>query len=74
MITNKYAFSLPVLFLIFSGSLISLASATPPAKILTGITSNIASALFKWLWSLKPTAKINLGVSSRSMVKYEGGF
>lgn len=74
MITNKYVFCLPILFLIFSGSLISSASATSPAKILTGITSNIASALFKWLWSLKPTAKINLGVSSRSMVKYEGGY
>ncbi|KAJ0457310.1 putative six-bladed beta-propeller, TolB [Helianthus annuus] len=74
MITNNQAFCLPIIFLIFSGSIFSSASATPPAKILSGIASNTLSALFKWLWSLKPDTKISTGVSSRSMVKYEGGY
>ncbi|KAI3776935.1 hypothetical protein L1987_46727 [Smallanthus sonchifolius] len=61
-------------FLLFSGSFFTSASpATPAAKIVSGIASNIASALFKWLWSLKP-ATISTTVSSRSMVKYEGGY
>ncbi|KAL9997401.1 hypothetical protein Hdeb2414_s0628g00926711 [Helianthus debilis subsp. tardiflorus] len=44
------------------------------AEILSGIASNTLSALFKWMWSLKPDTKISTGVSSRSMVKYEGGY
>ncbi|MFS7948353.1 hypothetical protein Hanom_Chr06g00559011 [Helianthus anomalus] len=71
MITNNQAFCLPIIFLMFSGSIFSSASATPPAKILSGIASNTLSALFKWLWSLKPDTKISTGLS---MVKYEGGY
>ncbi|XP_023765567.1 uncharacterized protein LOC111914057 [Lactuca sativa] len=74
MISKNWVGCLPIFFLLFSGSLFSLASATPPAKIVSGIASNIASALFKWLWSLKPATKIGMAVSSRSMVKYEGGY
>ncbi|KAI3784752.1 hypothetical protein L1987_43857 [Smallanthus sonchifolius] len=74
MITNNCVFSVPIFFLLFCGSFFPSASATPPAKILSGITSNIASALFKWIWSIKPAAKIGMAVSSRSMVKYEGGY
>ncbi|KAI3768700.1 hypothetical protein L2E82_19530 [Cichorium intybus] len=74
MIRKNFVCCLPIFFLLFSGSLFSLASATPPAKIVSGIASNVASALFKWLWSLKPATKIGMAVSSRSMVKYEGGY
>ncbi|KAI7739696.1 hypothetical protein M8C21_019644 [Ambrosia artemisiifolia] len=74
MITKNCLFSLLIFILICSGSLFSLASATPPAKIVSGIASNILSAVFKWVWSLKPATKIGMGVSSRSMVKYEGGY
>lgn len=72
MITKNWVF---FFLLLISGSFFSSASsATPPAKIVSGIASNIASALFKWLWSLKPETKIGMGISSRSMVKYEGGY
>ncbi|KAD4887912.1 hypothetical protein E3N88_19984 [Mikania micrantha] len=47
---------------------------TSIAEIASGIASNIASALIKWMWSLKPASKIGLAVPSRSMVKYEGGY
>ncbi|KAF5792137.1 putative six-bladed beta-propeller, TolB [Helianthus annuus] len=74
MITKNSLFCLPIFFLVCSGSFFSSASATPPAKVLSGIASNILSALFKWVWSFKPATKIGMGVSSRSMVKYEGGY
>ncbi|KAL4581636.1 hypothetical protein LXL04_006162 [Taraxacum kok-saghyz] len=74
MISKSRVCCFPIFFLLLSGSLLSFASATPPAKIVSGIASNIASALFKWLWSLKPATKIATTVSSRSMVKYEGGY
>ncbi|KAJ9562564.1 hypothetical protein OSB04_007724 [Centaurea solstitialis] len=75
MIITNQKLCLPILLLLISsGSFISSVSATPPVKILSGITSNIASALFKWLWSLKPATKIAMASSSRSMVKYEGGY
>ncbi|KAM7509111.1 hypothetical protein LguiA_019564 [Lonicera macranthoides] len=53
-------------------SCFSSASATPPAKIVSGVVSNVVSTLFKWLWSLKSTPKTV--VSSRSMMKFEGGY
>nr|XP_043616548.1 uncharacterized protein LOC122588485 [Erigeron canadensis] len=72
---NNYVFFIPIFFLVFSSSFFTSAYATsPPAKIVSSIASNVASALFKWLWSLKPAAKIGMGVPSRSMVKYEGGY
>ncbi|XP_076950493.1 uncharacterized protein LOC143623479 [Bidens hawaiensis] len=75
MITNNsLPLHLPIFFLLVSASFFTPASATPPAKILSGIASNSLSALFKWLWSLTPDTKITTGVSSRSMVKYEGGY
>ncbi|KAK9067277.1 hypothetical protein SSX86_014603 [Deinandra increscens subsp. villosa] len=71
MITNNWV---PIFFLLISGSFFSSASSIAPAKIVSGITSNIVSALFKWMWSLNPGTKIGMAVSSRSMVKYEGGY
>ncbi|CAI9111069.1 OLC1v1011204C1 [Oldenlandia corymbosa var. corymbosa] len=60
------------LFLVFLISGCSSASATPAAKIVGGVVTNVASALFKWLWSLKSTTKPE--ISSRSMMKFEGGY
>ncbi|KAJ9152476.1 hypothetical protein P3X46_026037 [Hevea brasiliensis] len=52
---------------------VSSASATPPAKIVSGVVSNIVSALVKWLWSVKSNTKKDTAVSSRSMIKFEDG-
>lgn len=60
-----------ILVILFSGS--SSASATPPAKIVSGVVSNVVSALIKWIWSLKSTPP-KTEVSSRSMMKFEGGY
>ncbi|KAH0860837.1 hypothetical protein HID58_089098 [Brassica napus] len=50
----------------------------PPVKIVSGLVTNVASMLWKWLWSLQTstttTAATKSGVSSRSMVKYESGY
>ncbi|KAK9272771.1 hypothetical protein L1049_003148 [Liquidambar formosana] len=60
-----------ILGILFGG--FSSASATPPpAKIISGVVSNVVSALFKWLWSLKSTTKT--AISTRSMMKFEGGY
>ncbi|WCJ20938.1 NHL domain-containing protein [Euphorbia peplus] len=59
-----------IFLLLFNG--FSSASATPPAKIVGSIVTNVVSALVKWLWSLKSNSKA--GVSSRSMMKFEGGY
>lgn len=59
-----------ILVVFFGGC--SSASATPPAKIVSGVVSKVVSVLFRWLWSLtsnKPTA-----ISGRSMMKFEGGY
>ncbi|KAG2300467.1 hypothetical protein Bca52824_036939 [Brassica carinata] len=46
--------------------------------IVSGLVTNVASLLWKWLWSLQTstttTATTKSGVSSRSMVKYESGY
>ncbi|CAL5368111.1 unnamed protein product [Camellia sinensis] len=67
---RNFVTSLLIFVVLFSG--FSSASATPPAKIVSGVVSNVVSALIKWLWSLKPTPKT--AISSRSMMKFEGGY
>uniref|UniRef100_A0A6N2NK52 SMP-30/Gluconolactonase/LRE-like region domain-containing protein n=1 Tax=Salix viminalis TaxID=40686 RepID=A0A6N2NK52_SALVM len=69
MCRNWFAFAL-VCFVLLSG--FSSVSATPPAKILSAAVSNVVSALVKWLWSL--TSNTKTVVSSRSMLKFEGGY
>ncbi|KAK6928326.1 NHL repeat [Dillenia turbinata] len=59
-----------IFVILFSGY--SSASASPPAKIISGILSSVASALVKWLWSLNSTPKT--AISGRSMMKFEGGY
>ncbi|XP_019451258.1 PREDICTED: uncharacterized protein LOC109353434 isoform X2 [Lupinus angustifolius] len=53
-------------------SLFSTTSATPHAKIVTGVVSNLVSALLKRLWSLKSPAKPVQ--HTRSMMKFESGY
>ncbi|KAM7278687.1 hypothetical protein ACFE04_005821 [Oxalis oulophora] len=82
MCKNWIVFTL--ILLIFLCGLSSV-SASTPAKIVSGVVTNVVSALFKWLWSLKSTSTtktgliangFNLGAlsSSRSMIKFEDGF
>ncbi|KAE8691539.1 hypothetical protein F3Y22_tig00110889pilonHSYRG00001 [Hibiscus syriacus] len=68
-----------VFLLLFNG--FSSVSATPPAKIVTSVVSNVVSVLVKWLLSLKSEPKavglmgfVYSAVSSRSMMKFEGGY
>lgn len=61
-----------ILVILFSG--LASASASPPAKIISGVVSNVAYALAKWLWSLKSTPKTSTAVSGRSTIKFEGGY
>ncbi|XWS44203.1 hypothetical protein CRYUN_Cryun15aG0024100 [Craigia yunnanensis] len=69
MVRRWVAFTL-IFLVLFDG--FSSVSATPPAKIVTSVVSNVVSALVKWLWSLKSAPKT--AVSSRSMMKFEGGY
>ncbi|KAH0984805.1 hypothetical protein GBA52_011982 [Prunus armeniaca] len=65
--------ALVLICVVLSGDF-SSASASSPAKIVTGVVSNVVSALVKWLWSLKSTTKTGTAVSGRSMVKFEGDY
>ncbi|XP_015879168.3 uncharacterized protein LOC107415377 isoform X1 [Ziziphus jujuba] len=62
-----------LILVVLSGGFSSASATPPPAKIISGVVSNVVSALVKWLWSLKPTTKTAVS-SSRSMMKFEGGF
>ncbi|XP_019183051.1 PREDICTED: uncharacterized protein LOC109178012 [Ipomoea nil] len=67
----------PAVFLLITLILLlgcSSASAAPAAKIVGGVVTNVASALFKWLWSLKSTTTTKPAVSTRSMMKFESGY
>ncbi|OMO88225.1 hypothetical protein CCACVL1_08515 [Corchorus capsularis] len=61
-----------LIFLVLFNGFSSVSAATPPAKIVTSVVSNVVSALVKWLWSLKSAPKT--ATSSRSMMKFEGGY
>ncbi|XVF14128.1 hypothetical protein REPUB_Repub09cG0030600 [Reevesia pubescens] len=69
MVKKWLVFAL-IFLVLFNG--FSSVSATPPAKIVTSVVSNVVSALVKWLWSLKSAPKT--AISSRSMMKFEGGY
>ncbi|GER29469.1 NHL domain-containing protein [Striga asiatica] len=64
---RKNCIALVVILVIFLAGC-SSASASPVARILSGLVSTIV----KRLWSLKPTSKT--AVHSRSMVKFESGY
>ncbi|KAA8548075.1 hypothetical protein F0562_004664 [Nyssa sinensis] len=67
---RKWVIPLLIFVVLFGG--FSSASATSPAKIASGVVSNVVSALFKWLSSLNSTTKT--AISSRSLMKFEGGY
>ncbi|XVE67957.1 hypothetical protein DITRI_Ditri09bG0029600 [Diplodiscus trichospermus] len=67
---RKWVVCTLIFLVLFNG--FSPVSASPPAKIVTSVVSNVVSALATWLWSLKSAPKT--AVSSRSMVKFEGGY
>lgn len=71
--SNKWVISL-VIFLIFFND-ISFVSASPPARIVACVVTNVVSTLFKWLWSLStPVIKPEKAVSTRSLMKFEAGY
>ncbi|CAL1357986.1 unnamed protein product [Linum trigynum] len=85
MCRQLVAFTL--IFLLLLNGFSSVSAATP-AKIVTGIVTNVVSALVKWLWSLKSSPKTGTvsrlkglmggeappAVSGRSLVKFEDGY
>ncbi|PQM36805.1 uncharacterized protein Pyn_22907 [Prunus yedoensis var. nudiflora] len=66
---NVLVLGLAILVL-FGG--VSSAAPTAPAKIVSGVFSNAASAFMKRLWSLRATSKT--AISGRPLMKYESGF
>ncbi|XP_057948900.1 uncharacterized protein LOC131144338 [Malania oleifera] len=68
---GKGALVLALFLLLFLGC-VPPASASSPAKIVSGFFSNVVSVLMKWLWSLKATTKT--ANSARSMMKFESGY
>ncbi|CAL9230321.1 unnamed protein product, partial [Arabidopsis halleri] len=75
---NANLLILSVIFMFFFGGLASVSAKPPPVKIVSGLVTNVASILWKWLWSLQTssttTTTTKSGVSSRSLVKYESGY
>ncbi|KAK8653320.1 hypothetical protein V6N13_127327 [Hibiscus sabdariffa] len=67
---RKWAVFTFIFLVLFNG--FSSVSATPPAKIVTSVVSNVVSVLVKWLLSLNSEPKA--AVSNRSMMKFEGGY
>ncbi|GAB2276554.1 hypothetical protein Dimus_011274 [Dionaea muscipula] len=72
MATKWFIFLLVAVF--FSRGFQSALASPAPARIVGGIAFNVASSVFKWLWSLKSPAKSVSAASSRSLIKFEGGY
>ncbi|KAL9232957.1 hypothetical protein vseg_008010 [Gypsophila vaccaria] len=69
----KWVIILLILLLCVNG--VTSVSASPPARIVAGIVTNVVSTLFKWLWSLSTsTIKPEKAASTRSMMKFEAGY
>ncbi|KAG8384804.1 hypothetical protein BUALT_Bualt04G0156500 [Buddleja alternifolia] len=67
----KNCIILLVILLIFLSGCSSV-SASPAARIVGGVVTNVVSIIFKRLWSLKSATKT--AIPSRSMMKFEGGY
>lgn len=63
-----------VVTVVLLGEFSLASSASPAAKIVSGVVTNVVSTVFKWLWSMKTTSKTGTAIHSRSMVKFEGGY
>ncbi|KAK4393020.1 protein SUPPRESSOR OF QUENCHING 1, chloroplastic [Sesamum angolense] len=68
---GKNRIVLLVILMVFLAGCSSV-SASPAARIVSGMVTNVVSTIFKRLWSLKSTSKT--ATSSRSMMKFEGGY
>ncbi|KAL1538590.1 hypothetical protein AAHA92_27317 [Salvia divinorum] len=68
---RRNCFVLAVILLIFLDGCSSV-SASPATKIVGGVVTKVVSTIFKRLWSLKSATKT--ATSSRSMMKFEGGY
>ncbi|KAL2240499.1 uncharacterized protein LOC105177156 [Sesamum indicum] len=68
---GKNRIVLLVILMVFLAGCSSV-SASPAARIVSGVVTNVVSTIFKRLWSLKSTSKT--ATSSRSMMKFEGGY
>ncbi|KAK9684134.1 hypothetical protein RND81_10G188500 [Saponaria officinalis] len=70
---SKWVITLLIVLISTNG--VTSVSASPPARIVAGIVTNVVSALFKWIWSLSSsTIKPEKGVTTRSMMKFEAGY
>ncbi|XP_011021622.1 PREDICTED: uncharacterized protein LOC105123635 [Populus euphratica] len=69
---GKNVFVLCIILLLFFGGVTSAPTTTSPAKIVSGVFSNVLSAFMKWLWSMKATTKTV--ISGRPMMKFESGY
>ncbi|KAL7140835.1 hypothetical protein ABFS83_08G013600 [Erythranthe nasuta] len=67
---RNWVILLVILVLFLSGC--SSVSASPAARIVSGVVTKVVSTIFKRLWSLKSTTKT--AIPSRSMMKFEGGY
>ncbi|KAJ6889661.1 hypothetical protein NC651_023415 [Populus alba x Populus x berolinensis] len=54
---GKNVLLLCFILLLFLGGVTSAPTATSPAKIVSGVFSNVVPAFMKWLWSMKATTK-----------------
>ncbi|KAL0350987.1 UNVERIFIED_CONTAM: hypothetical protein Sradi_4247900 [Sesamum radiatum] len=68
---GKNRIVLLVILMVFLAGCSSV-SASPAARIVSGMVRNVVSTIFKRLWSLKSTSRT--ATSSRSMMKFEGGY
>ncbi|KAI3452405.1 hypothetical protein Pfo_009070 [Paulownia fortunei] len=68
---GKNCIILLVILVIFLAGCSSV-SASPAARIVSGVVTKVVSTIFKRLWSLKSNSKT--AISSRSMMKFEGGY
>ncbi|XWS22569.1 hypothetical protein CRYUN_Cryun29cG0047700 [Craigia yunnanensis] len=69
---GKNVLVLGIALLLLLGGASSAPTTSSPAKIVSGVFSNALSAFMKWLWSLKATTKT--AITSRPMMKFEGGY
>ncbi|KAJ6890745.1 hypothetical protein NC651_024296 [Populus alba x Populus x berolinensis] len=69
---GKNVLLLCFILLLFLGGVTSAPTATSPAKIVSGVFSNVVPAFMKWLWSMKATTKTV--ISGRPMMKFESGY
>ncbi|WOL06546.1 hypothetical protein Cni_G15280 [Canna indica] len=71
--TEMKGFGMLILALILMNGFDSASASSPAREIVSAAVSNVASALFKRLWSLKSTTK-NAISTNRPLMKFESGY